>query len=101
MINALGATSAVVVSHDRGASAVYAAAMQKLQKIKGLVASPSRIARIAGDPQALLKANHFLYYRLPWSQRIVWSHDFAHINRIYHFGHLTLIPRRTRWKTLN
>jgi len=58
--------------------------MQNPQKIKGLVALSIPHPRgIARDPRALLKADHFLYYRLPWSQRIVWSHDFAHINRTY------------------
>lgn len=28
-------------------------------------------------------APHFLYYQLPWARRIVWSHNFAHIERLY------------------
>jgi len=26
---------------------------------------------------------HFLYYQFPWARRLVWSNDFAHIDRIY------------------
>ena len=84
LIDAFGAHSAVVVGHDWGASAVYTAAAQNPSKIRGLVALSIPHPRgIAGDPKVLLKANHFIYYQLPWSRRIVWSHNFAHIDSIY------------------
>ena len=84
LIDAFGTEGAVVVGHDWGASAVYAAAAKSSAKIHGLVALAIPHPRgVAGDPTALLKADHFLYYQLPWSRRIVWSHDFAHIDRIY------------------
>jgi len=30
-----------------------------------------------------LNAPHFIYYQAPWSERLVWSHNFAHIESIY------------------
>lgn len=84
LIGALGADSAVVVGHDWGAAAVYSAAAEDPAKIKKLVAMSIPHARgFAGDPTIFLEAPHFLYYQLPWAERLVWSNDFAHIKRIY------------------
>ncbi len=84
LIDALGAQSAIVVGHDWGASAVYSAAAAAPQKVTKLVAVALPHARaFAGDPSVFLDAPHFLYYQLPWAERLVWSSDFAHIKRLY------------------
>jgi pimeloyl-ACP methyl ester carboxylesterase len=84
LIDALGADSAVVVGHDWGALAVYSAVAQKPEKISKLVAIAIPHARgIGRDPKVFMEAPHFLYYQLPWARRLVWSRDFAHIERIY------------------
>ena len=84
LIDALGADSAVVVGHDWGALAVYSAVAQKPGKISKLVAIAIPHARgIGRDPKVFMEAPHFLYYQLPWARRLVWSSDFAHIERIY------------------
>ena len=84
LIDELGARSAIVVGHDWGASAVYSAAAENPQKIAKLVAlSIPHPRSFAGDPTILLEAPHFLYYQLPIADRLLWSHDFAHIDWIY------------------
>ncbi|MBP6011874.1 MAG: alpha/beta hydrolase [Alphaproteobacteria bacterium] len=84
LIDAFGAESAVVVGHDWGASAVYRAAATQPSKISKLVAlSIPHPNGFAGDPTIFLDAPHFLYYQLPWAERLLWSNDFAHVGRIY------------------
>lgn len=84
LVDALGAESAVVVGHDWGATAVYAAATEDPSKIAKLVAvSIPHPRAFAGDPTILLRVPHFLYYQLPTAERLLWSYDFAHIGRIY------------------
>ena len=84
LIDAFAVDHAIIVGHDWGASAVYAAATKDPTKIKAIVAVSIPHPRgITFSLPGLLKADHFLYYQLPWARRIVWSHDFAHIDRIY------------------
>jgi pimeloyl-ACP methyl ester carboxylesterase len=84
LIDALGERNAIVVGHDWGASAVYAAATGHPDKIAKLVAISIPHPRgINGDLGVLAGAPHFVYYQLPWSRRIVWSHNFAHVARLY------------------
>src|SRR5262245_26387147 len=75
---------AIVVGHDWGAAAVYRAAAEDPSKIKKLVALSIPHARaFVGDPTVFWEAPHFVYYQFPWAERLLWSHDFAHIDRIY------------------
>lgn len=84
LIEAFGAEQAVVVGHDWGAAAAYAAVQQQPQKISKLVAISFPHPRgVVGYPGAVLDAPHFLYYQLPGAERLVWSFDFAHIDRLY------------------
>ena len=84
LIDAFGAENAIAVGHDWGAAAVYRAAAEQPAKIRKLVALSIPHPRgFAGDPTIFLDAPHFLYYQLPWAERLVWSSDFAHIRRIY------------------
>ena len=85
LIDVLGEQQAVIVGHDWGATAVYAAATAHPEKIKALVSLAIPHPRgFAGDPTLFLAAPHFIYYQAPWAERLVWSHDFAHIESIYH-----------------
>lgn len=84
LIDALGAKDAAVVGHDWGALAVYSAVAQKPEKIRKLVTIAIPHARgIGRDLKVFVEAPHFLYYQMPWARRLVWSKDFAHIERIY------------------
>lgn len=93
LIDAFGEDSAIIVGHDWGASAVYRAAMSSPEKVDAMVALsiPHPVA-IAGDPSVLLGASHFIYYQLPVARRLVWSHDFAHIEWIYRHWSPTYVP---------
>ncbi len=84
LIDALGEKQAIVVGHDWGATAVYSAATEHPEKIVALVTLAIPHARaFAGDPTLFLDAPHFIYYQAPWAERLVWSHNFAHIESIY------------------
>lgn len=85
LIDALGAPNAVVIGHDWGAAATYSAAANDTQgKITKLVALAIPHPRgFAGDPSVFLEAPHFIYYQFPWAERLLWSNDFAHVDRIY------------------
>lgn len=76
--------SAIVVGHDWGAAAVYRAAAEQPAKIKKLVALSIPHSRaFVGDPTIFWEAPHFVYYQFPWAERLLWSNDFAHVDRIY------------------
>lgn len=85
LIDAFGAPNAIVVGHDWGAAAVYAAAANdtggKITTLVALAIPQSRA--FVGDPSAFMEAPHFVYYQLPWAERLLWSNDFAHVDRIY------------------
>ena len=84
LIDAFKVETAIVVGHDWGASAAYIAATKKPEKIEKLVAISMPHPRgFEGAVKFFSSAPHFLYYQLPWARRIVWSHDFAHIGRLY------------------
>ena len=84
LIDAFGGGSAIVVGHDWGASAVYTAATNNPAKISKLVAlSVPHPRGIVGDPAFVFEAPHFLLYRLPIAERLLWSYDFAHVELIY------------------
>lgn len=84
LIDAFGEQSAVVVGHDWGAAAVYRAAAENPSKISKLVALSIPHSRaFAGDPTIFWEAPHFIYYQFPWAERLLWSNDFAHVDRIY------------------
>jgi pimeloyl-ACP methyl ester carboxylesterase len=84
LIDAFGAESAIVVGHDWGAAAVYSAAGENPAKISKLVAIAIPHPRgFVGNSSIFLDAPHFLYYQLPWAERLLWSSDFAHVKRIY------------------
>lgn len=85
LIDAFGGGKAIVVGHDWGATAAYAIATEHPEKVATLVVLAIPHPRsFAGDPSLFLDAPHFIYYQAPWAERLVWSHDFAHIASIYH-----------------
>jgi pimeloyl-ACP methyl ester carboxylesterase len=84
LIAAFGDEGAIVVGHDWGAAAVYRAASENPAKISKLVAMSIPHPRgFVGDPTVFWQAPHFLYYQLPWAERLLWSNNFAHVDRIY------------------
>jgi pimeloyl-ACP methyl ester carboxylesterase len=84
LIDAFGEQSAIVIGHDWGAAAAYRAAGESRAKVSKLVAMSIPHSRgFVGDPTVFWQAPHFLYYQLPWAERLLWSNNFAHIDRIY------------------
>ncbi len=93
LIAAFGEQSAIVVGHDWGASAAYAVATKQPGKIKQLVAiAVPHPLGLAGDRSFFWEAPHFVYYQLPWATRLFWSHDFAHVDRLYKSWSPTYTP---------
>ena len=84
LIAALGAQRAVIVGHDWGASAGYAAAVRAPDAVEKLVAVsiPHPIA-LAGDPTVLWKASHFIEYQLPGMVWWIDTKDLCHVDSIY------------------
>lgn len=85
IIEALGADSAVVVGHDWGASAAYAAAILDPGKIDSVVAValPHHRAIRSFSPRQIIAARHVLFFQLPWSVKRTRRDDFAYLGRLY------------------
>lgn len=84
LIGALGYDRAVVIGHDWGASAAYAAAYRSPAMVSRIIAVsiPHPIA-LAGDPSVLWKASHFLEYQLPFMEWWLTTPQFCHVDGIY------------------
>jgi len=85
LIPALGAERAVVVGHDWGASAAYAAAHLAPERISFLVtvAIPHPMV-LKPTPRIMWGARHMLRFRLFDSTAKVRAKDFAHIDELWH-----------------
>lgn len=84
LIEALGESEAVVVGHDWGASAGYAAANLEPAKIRRLVALGIPHPReLKPTPAQIWRARHFLFFQMPWAEWGVRRHDFAYVDRLY------------------
>lgn len=84
LIDVLDESEAVIVGHDWGATAAYAAATAAPEKVRGLVtlAIPHPVAT-QPDIGLFFGAPHFIYYQFPWVRWQVSRNDFAHIEGIY------------------
>lgn len=84
LMEALGEETAIIVGHDWGATAAYAAATAAPERVKGLVtlAIPHPLA----TPPSIglfINAPHFIYYQFPWAEWMVSRSDFEHVVGIY------------------
>lgn len=84
LIPALGAESAIVIGHDWGAAAAYAAASLEPARISKLItiAIPHPMA-LKPTPSALWAVRHFLLYKLPGAADRFAANDFAALRAIY------------------
>jgi len=84
LIEALGATEAVVVGHDWGALAAYGAAALGPERVQQLitVAIPHP-ATIKPNPATAWRARHFIAYKLPGAAARFAADDFAALPAIY------------------
>jgi pimeloyl-ACP methyl ester carboxylesterase len=84
LVAALGSRRAVIIGHDWGASAAYAAAVRSPPTVERLLAVsiPHPIA-LEGDLTALWKASHFLTYQLPFMEWWLMTSQLCHVDAIY------------------
>jgi pimeloyl-ACP methyl ester carboxylesterase len=85
LIAAFGERSAVVVGHDWGALAAYAAANLAPESLEALVTlAIPHPGSLRFSPAALLKARHFITFQLGgWAVERLKRDDFAEIDAIY------------------
>ena len=84
LVAALGAREAVIVGHDWGASAGYAAANlepARVSKLVTLAIPHPRSLRLT--PPALWRARHFVYFQLPWAAERIRARKFRYLERLY------------------
>jgi pimeloyl-ACP methyl ester carboxylesterase len=83
LIAALGETKAIVVGHDWGASAAYAAAAIDPSRVAKLVTvSIPHPASIKPSPKIAWAVRHFLAMQFPWAEARLRAHDFAHVDEL-------------------
>ncbi|HEX4419599.1 MAG TPA: alpha/beta hydrolase [Kofleriaceae bacterium] len=84
LITALGETSAIVVGHDWGAAASYAAAALEPARLKQLITiAIPHPATLSPTPIKLWGARHFIAYKLPGAAGRFARNDFAALPAIY------------------
>jgi len=85
LIEALGEKQAILVGHDWGAAASYAAAALGPEKISLLVTvAIPHPASLKPTPLLLLKQRHFLVLRRKNAGAIVRKNNFAYIDELWH-----------------
>jgi pimeloyl-ACP methyl ester carboxylesterase len=78
LIEALGERAAIVIGHDWGAAAAYAAASLEPARIAQLVTiAIPHPAALKPTPGLMWGARHFVAYKLPGAARRFAAHDFA------------------------
>jgi pimeloyl-ACP methyl ester carboxylesterase len=84
LITALGETSAIVVGHDWGAAAAYAAASLEPTRLRQLVTiAIPHPAVLVPTPAKLWAARHFVAFKLPGAARRFARDDFAALAALY------------------
>ncbi len=84
LLDAIGASQAVIVGHDWGALVAYSAASLAPARVRALVTfaipHPSVLTR---SPGALWAVRHFFGLKLPWAPQVCRRNDFAYLDRLY------------------
>jgi pimeloyl-ACP methyl ester carboxylesterase len=84
LIDALGATEAVVIGHDWGAAAAYGAAALAPERVTKLfVLAIPHPAVLKPTLKKLWGVRHFAAYKLPWAPKLFARNDFAALPAIY------------------
>ena len=84
LVDAFGASDAVVVGHDWGAIAGYIAASLAPERLRALVAIGIPHARaLKPTPRQVWRARHFLYFVMPWAPKAVRRGGLRYIDRLY------------------
>jgi pimeloyl-ACP methyl ester carboxylesterase len=84
LLDAIGASRAVLVGHDWGALLAYVAAALAPERVRAIVTSgiphPSVLRR---TPEAMWGVRHFVGLKLPWAAWSARRGDFAYFDRLY------------------
>jgi pimeloyl-ACP methyl ester carboxylesterase len=84
LLDAIGASRAVLVGHDWGALVTYATAGLAPERLRAIVTSgiphPSVLRR---TPAAVWAVRHFFALKLPWAARTCRRNDFAYFDALY------------------
>ena len=84
LLDAIGASSAVLVGHDWGALVAYVAATLAPERVRAIVTfgipHPSLLSR---TPAALWAGRHFIGLKLPGAARHCRRNDFAYLDELY------------------
>jgi pimeloyl-ACP methyl ester carboxylesterase len=84
LLDAIGASRAVLVGHDWGALITYVAAALAPDRVRAIttlgIPHPSLLTR---TPAALWTVRHFFALKLPWSARTCRRNDFAYLDALY------------------
>ncbi len=84
LIEALGETEAIVIGHDWGGGAAYAAASLEPKRVKKLfVVGIPHTATLRPSPLTLWKVRHFIAYKWRGAARRFAQNDFAALPLIY------------------
>jgi pimeloyl-ACP methyl ester carboxylesterase len=83
LVPALGEKGAIVVGHDWGASAAYAAAALGPSLVRKLVTvAIPHPASMVPSPRLLWSVRHFFRFQLPDAAAMVRRNDFAHVDEL-------------------
>jgi pimeloyl-ACP methyl ester carboxylesterase len=83
LIDALGEREAILIGHDWGASAVYAAAALDQERVRKLIAlAIPHPATLKPSLSNVWGVRHFLFYKLPGAPRRFAARDFAALPQI-------------------
>ncbi len=84
LLDAIGASRAVLVGHDWGALVTYVAAALAPERVRAIstlgIPHPSLLER---TPASMWAVRHFLGLKLPWAARTCKRKDFAYLDRLY------------------
>jgi pimeloyl-ACP methyl ester carboxylesterase len=84
LLDAIGASQAVLIGHDWGALITYVAAALAPERVRAIttlgIPHPSLLTR---TPAALWAVRHFFALKLPWSARTCRRNDFAYLDSLY------------------
>jgi pimeloyl-ACP methyl ester carboxylesterase len=84
LLDAIGATHAVVVGHDWGSVTAYASATLAPERVTAIVTlgipHPTLLPR---TPAVLWAGRHFLVNKLPWATQTARRNDFAYFDKLY------------------
>jgi pimeloyl-ACP methyl ester carboxylesterase len=84
LIDALGATEAIVIGHDWGAGAAYGAAALAPERVTKLfVLAIPHPGALKPSPKKLWGVRHFVTYKLPGAPKRFARNDFAALPAIY------------------